>query len=309
MIILLTLLALLVSPAVRAADTDGRFPVGVTNLTFTKTSVTTGAPRVLDTVIWYPAVRRTGTAEEQGLRDARVRRGRWPLVLFSHGACGQPTAASYLMRALAADGFVVAAPPHPGHTNADGPAVCRASRIDTFLNRVPDLSFVIDSLLALAADRSSPFARRLREKAIGVTGTSFGGFTALLAAQREPRIRAALPLVPGGIEALGASDIAVPTMVIGSELDQSTGIEAARQAYELLAGPRFLIELLGGGHLSVVDDCAPLCGNLGQDEGHRLVVHYAVRFFRRYLAHRAVAARALVGAVPGVEVTGEPRRR
>lgn len=59
-------------------------PVGVTTIPFTKTSVTTGAPRVLETVVWYPAKPRTGTSEALGQRDAEIRPGRYPLV--SHRA-------------------------------------------------------------------------------------------------------------------------------------------------------------------------------------------------------------------------------
>jgi dienelactone hydrolase len=131
-----------------------------------------------------------------------------------------------------------------------------------------------------------------------MTGTSFGGFTTLLAAQREPRIRAALPLVPGGIEALDAGDVAIPTMVIGSENDHSVGFAASEAAYARLAGPRFLVKLLGGDHLSVVDDCAPLCGTIAPDDAHRLVVRHAVAFFRRCLATAAQDRRC----------SGAPRR-
>src|SRR5262245_5351168 len=76
-------------------------PVGVTTLTFTKTSVTTGAPRPLPTLVWYPAQARTGVAEALGLRDAVVRPGRHPLIVFSHGSCGRPRQATYLTMALA----------------------------------------------------------------------------------------------------------------------------------------------------------------------------------------------------------------
>jgi predicted dienelactone hydrolase len=294
---------LLVAPAAGAAG----FPVGVTTETFTKTSVTTGAPRVLETLVWYPAVAGTGTPEPLGRRDARVRRGRFPLILFSHGACGRITSASYLMQALAAAGFVAAAPPHPGHTEADGRDVCRANRGDAFLNRVPDLQFVIDGMLALDAERGSRFARRLRREAIGLTGVSFGGFTTLLAGQREPRLRAILPMVPGGIAALDPGDVAVPTLVIGAELDHSVGFAASEEAYTRLAGPRFLVELVGGDHLSVTDDCAPLCGSLSQEQGNGLVVRYAVPFFRRYLKNLRRASRLLVRPTDGVALTGEPR--
>lgn len=300
----LLLLFLLLAPLAGAAG----FPVGVTTETFTKTSVTTGAPRVLETLAWYPAVAGTGTPEPLGRRDARVRRGRFPLILFSHGACGRNTSASYLMQALAAAGFVVAAPPHPGHTDADGRDACRANRADTFLNRVPDLQFVIDGMLALDAQRGSRFARRLRRDAIGLTGMSFGGFTTLLAGQREPRLRAILPMVPGGIAALDPGDVAVPTLVIGAELDHSVGFPASEEAFARLAGPRFLVELLGGDHLSVSDDCFPLCGTLSQEEGNRLVVRYALPFFRRYLKNARSASRLLVRPTDGVTLTAEPRR-
>lgn len=296
-------LALLAAPAAARS-----FPVGVTTRTFVKASVTTGAPRALETVIWYPAVAGTGTPDALGRRDARVRRGRFPLILFSHGACGRNTSATYLTQALAAAGFVVAAPPHPGHTAADGRAVCSANRVDTYLNRVPDLQFVLDQMLALDRERGSLFARRLRREQIGVTGLSFGGFTTLLAAQREPRVRAIVPLVPGGIVALDPGDVAVPTLVIGAELDHSIGFAASEEAYARLAGPRFLVELLGGDHLSVTDECAPLCGTLGQEAGNDLVLRYAVPFFRRYLKNARSASRLLGRPTDGVALTAEPRR-
>src|SRR5262249_54036005 len=110
--------ALLFSGAARGADGTGpgRYTVGVTSLTFTKDSVTTGAPRPLITTIWYPAVAGTGSDDPLGRRDADVFAKRFPLIVFSHGACGLPTEATYLTTALASRGFVVAAPAHLGNT-------------------------------------------------------------------------------------------------------------------------------------------------------------------------------------------------
>src|SRR5262249_30874162 len=157
-------------------------------LTFTKTSVSTGQPRVLTTVVWYPAVRNTGAAETFGLRDADVRPGRYPLVIFSHGTCGRPTESSYLTMALAAQGFVVAAPPHPGNTADDFPGCLGgAPFVDSALNRVPDVRFVLDAMLAEASSGTSRFSGRVRTDQLGITGLSFGGFTTLVAAQVEPR--------------------------------------------------------------------------------------------------------------------------
>jgi predicted dienelactone hydrolase len=303
--------------AVRDAAGAGRFPVGVTTVTFTKTSVTTGAPRVLPTVVWYPAVARTGVPEPLGRRDAKLRRGRFPLIVFSHGTCGRPTETSYLTTAWAGEGFVVAALPHPGNTADDIPACLGGPAFgDSAANRVPDVRFVLDAMLAEAADPSSRFHHRLRTDAIGIAGVSFGGFTTLLAAQQEPRFTAALPLVPGGAAVVTPGGISIPTLVIGSERDTVVTFAESEEAYRRLGGPRFLVELLGGNHLSVVDDCfhdelgVSLCvpEDIPQEDAHRLVLRYALPFMRRYLRNDRAAARKLRRSVPGVILQAEPRR-
>jgi predicted dienelactone hydrolase len=288
-------------------------PVGVTTRTFIKTSVTTGEPRPLVTVIWYPAVARTGTPEDLGLRDATIRRSRFPLVVFSHGACGRPTQSTYLTLALAKAGFVVAAPAHLGNT-ADDPD-CIAAFIDSAVNRVPDVRFAIDSMLALASDPASIFSRRLRTDDVAVAGLSFGGYTTLAALQQEPRALVGLAMVPGGTAFLGPTDIAQPTMVIGSERDTVVGFAESEHAFERLAGPRFLVELLAANHLSVVDSCynadlgVSFCvpDHIPQETAHRLVLRYALPFLRCYLAGRRGARRRLTREVDGVVLTAEPR--
>jgi predicted dienelactone hydrolase len=295
----------------------GHFPVGVATLTFTKTSVSTGLPRPLATVIWYPAAPHSGTSETLGLRDAAVHRGRFPLIIFSHGSCGRPTEASYLTMALASRGFVVAAPPHPGNTADDGLSVCLSAgeTVDTYLNRVPDVRFVLDSMLAEEATSSSRFANHLRPDAVGMSGLSFGGFTTLRAVQEEPRFGAALALVPGGTVLLAADDLTIPTMVIGAEHDQVVGFAESMHAYQRLAGPRFLVELLAANHLSVVDDCfnhdlnVSLCvaTDISQAKAHQLVLRFALPFFRHYLAHLHSGAHVPLRGVRGVKIEAKPR--
>jgi predicted dienelactone hydrolase len=308
--IVLAALGLAGAPTARGATR----PVGVTTLTFTKTSVSTGQPRALATLVWYPAKPRTGTEEALGLRDAAVRPGRHPLILFSHGNCGRAREATYLTTALAGQGFIVAAPPHVGNT-ADDPG-CLAAFGDSVLNRVADVRFVLDEMLAQAADRSSRFHRRIRTDRIGMSGLSFGGFTTLLASQQEPRFTASFALVPGGAAALDPRGITIPTLVIGSERDRIVPFVESEAAYARLVGPRYLVELLGGNHLSAVDDCfnsdlnVDLCipGDISQEDAHRLILRYAQPFFRRYLQNQRPAGRQLLKEVPGVVLTAEPRR-
>ncbi len=86
--------------------------------------------RDLDLTVWYPAapggmpvvngesVFFRGTP---GMRDAPVAEGRFPLVVFSHGAglAGDAHAMSWIAAPLAAQGFIVAAPTHPRNTGAN----------------------------------------------------------------------------------------------------------------------------------------------------------------------------------------------
>jgi predicted dienelactone hydrolase len=211
---------------------------------------------------------------------------------------------------------VVAAPPHPGHTADDFPdCLLPTAVVDTVLNRLPDVRFTIDAMLAeAAADGSSRFARHIRPDAIGMSGVSFGAFTTLLAAQQEPRLRAALALVPGGSAALGPVDIAIPTMVIGAERDRVVEFAESEKVYARVAGPRFLVELLGANHLSAVDSCfnadlgVDLCvaEDISQGDAHRLVLRYALPFAERYLAGRRAAGRALGREVRGVVLEEDP---
>jgi len=286
-----------------------RYEVGVTSITFTKNSETTGEPRPLNTVIWYPAVSGTGTPETLGLRDAEVYPKRFPWIVFSHGNCGRPTESTYLTTALASRGFVVAAPPHVGNT-ADDPA-CVANFADSFANRVPDVSFVIDSMLAETANGSSRFADRLRPDAIGITGLSFGGFTTLLAAQRDSRLRAAVSMVPGGVAFIDPGDITIPTMIIGGERDVVVGFAESQRAYERLAGPRFLVELFKANHLAVTDNCFPLCGpddSIPQERAHTIVQRYVLSFFRHFLAQGHTSGAGTIRPVPRTRLLADRDR-
>ncbi len=312
---LLAVVLVLVAP--RA--TPAAFKVGVTRLSLAKTSVTTGMPRALDPIVWYPAVVRHAPADGSATQDAKVRRGRYPLIVFSHGSCGRPTEATYYTTALASRGFVVVAPTHVGNTADDGFVACTGNFIDSAVNRFPDVEATIDAMVAAATDSSSPFVRHLRPDVIGMTGLSFGGFTTLQAAQQDDRLVAALSMVPGGTSALaqGAEhDITIPAMVIGAERDQIVRYAESPLAFARLAGPRFLVKLLAANHLSVVDDCfnhdlnISLCveADISQDTAHALVLHYAVPFFRRYLRDVRGAGRILTRQIDGVELTAEPER-
>ena len=295
----------------------GRFAVGFTDLTFTKNSETTGAPRPLDTLIWYPAVAGTGTETAMGHRDATVRPGRHPLVLFSHGLCGTPQQSVFLMTALASFGFIVASPPHPGNQFTDGFPGCVANTGDSFRNRVADIRFVIDSMLAESKRPGSPFLRHVNPRRIGMSGHSFGGQTTIRVALVEPRVRAALALAPAIMTVVEPGTIDIPTMIQGAEVDSLAPFQQqSMAAFARLVGPRFLLEILRTGHFAFSDiclspggqDCA--VGTLSQDEAHMQVLRFGIPFFLRYLVGDRRFARLLTPAsVPaGVVLQATPKR-
>src|SRR5262245_12016026 len=192
----LALIGILLAPLEARALPDptkpGRVAVGVTSLRFTTPSVATGATRVLDTRVWYPAVPGTGTTTTLGARDARVQRGRHPLVIFSHGSRGIPEQSVFLTAALASRGFIVAAPPHPGSLLSDGLPACFPSAVGSLRGPPHDVSVVIDGMLVMSKDRESMSARHIAPRRIGMSGHSLGGMTTLLVAEQDARVRAAL---------------------------------------------------------------------------------------------------------------------
>jgi dienelactone hydrolase len=291
---ILPLALLICTPALAIARPDftkhGPLPVGRTIVPFVKASETTGEPRELDTIIWYPAVA-AGTGPDEVTEDAPIAESRWPLIMFSHGYCGLPEQSPFYVETLASWGFVVAAPQHPGTLLTDPSCTGQAPSqfVDSYANRVADIRFVIDRLLEDAKDPSSRLYHHIDPGRIGMTGHSFGGQTALRVASADRRIDGAVALAP-----VAPSGIAVrtPTMILGSELDSLVPYDTAIQtAYAALTGPRFLIELLNTGHCAYAVACVPsFCGagcepgTLTDEQAHDLTLHYALPFFLNYVA-------------------------
>lgn len=135
----------------------------------------------LEVTVWYPA-RPGGEAVVLGesvffigtpaMRDAPIHEGKFPLILLSHGAglAGNPQAMSWVAAPLARQGFVVAAPMHPGNSGKNRSA---AETMKIWL-RPGDLSETLN-----AVERDPIFSRHFDEGKIGALGLSMGGSTVL----------------------------------------------------------------------------------------------------------------------------------
>ncbi len=190
---------------------------------------------------------------------------RWPLLVFSHGFGGTPTQSTPLLETLASHGFVVVAVDHIG--NSQSPSPLPKDPAQAAADRVPDISFAIDTLLGWAQDRLSIWYRAVDPFRIGVTGHSFGGSTAMGMAVGEfggaaadPRVKAILP-VSGSMDVFSdsaLSQVPVPLLLLGGSLDTSVPIANNSRAFDLNQAlqPVWNVALEGATHTHFANICA-----------------------------------------------------
>jgi predicted dienelactone hydrolase len=270
----------------------GPFEAGVRVITMTKSSVVTpGQPRVLQTVVWYPTAAGAGPIDPSygGVLDAAVdaSAGPYPVLMFSHGSCGYPAQSKFLLPLIAARGYVVVAPPHPGNTLFDGLANCgtQTALVLSALERPADVIFALDQLLAENAAPASDFFGVLDPARVGMMGHSFGGFTTYRVVAQDARFRVAVPLAPA---AQGAPPMTMPSLSIIATLDSYVDNDLVRVAYDASAAPKYLVEIANTGHFAFSDGCfpSPDCDpptTLTQDEAHLAVLRWVVPFIERHL--------------------------
>lgn len=168
--------------------------VGVTQVTLNARHHGTTPLRGL---MWYPATPgqegepfvyleddALGSLVFTAIEDAQVAESDAPspAVVFSHGNGGLSYQSVFLTEQLASHGFVVISVDHPGNTMFDYEG---ASIVTGIVTRPLDVSAQIDHLELLNRQIDSPFKGRIDLDAIGVSGHSYGGYTALVSAGAE----------------------------------------------------------------------------------------------------------------------------
>lgn len=267
----------------------GPFPVGVRTVELLDTGrkKPDGTPRKLVTEIWYPAasqdqegpfehydVRAYLTPEQKektaaleipfistvAVRDADVSSlGPFPVLLFSHGQGGVRWQSTYLTVFAASHGYVVAAPDHEGNTLGDALANQLSPTSEGVEQRPNDMRYVLTWLSRLK--ESDALYGKVDTSKVGLAGHSFGALTALRTAAIDKRVDVIVPQTPvdAAIAWFGLPQVTldIPVMVQGSRLDQTLPWdEHVEPTWKALQRPKYLFELLKGGHFSYTDLCA-----------------------------------------------------
>ena len=233
--------------------------------------------------------------------------GSYPVVLFGRGF--QLSASFYVgyLKRLASFGYVALTVEYPtGFSGLDNPA------------EATDLLAGIDW-----AKADPTFGASVDATKVGTSGHSLGGKIALLAATKDPRVKASIVLDPVdggengctapscvGVAALLPS-LHVPTGFLGETTDATGSIKACAPAeanfttfYAKANSPSFSVTVAGASHVSFVDDvnaCGFYCSfcnapTASNAEVTALAKAYLVAFYERHLRGKTDYDAYLTGA-------------
>jgi len=237
--------------------------------------------KTLKLAVWYPSAT-PGKIEKAGdnpafegvsvIRDAPPAQGRHPLLVLSHGYNGNWRNLSWLAQAMAMQGYIVAAPDHPGTTTFDqNPEEAKKlwqrprdiSRVINFVTRSPRLFGATDNgriaalghslggwtVLSLAGaqfdpgkfiDDCQPQPQRgdcVLINKLGIDSTLTRN--ALSANYRDARIKAVVSLDLGlapGFTHQSLSQIDLPVLILAAQGDNVARLPAMQESGYLAAG-------------------------------------------------------------------------
>lgn len=275
----------------------GPYPVGVTTTVFVdskRIDPATKEPRTLVTEIWYPATddsrglpknklsnffpggvtpqleafiklgfkKPLAELDQQytndAVRDARVREGKFPVIIFSHGNRGMRMQNTFWCDYLASHGYVIVSADHTGNaivTILNGKPVLYQDkgRDQSWIDRPKDMSFLLDQITLWQNGADSRFAGKLDLSKPVAAGMSFGSMTAIRVADEDTRFKAVLAM-SGAPEM--HTNLTVPSLYMLGEEDttiKAEGNQRIRENYAKHTNAGYLLELKNGGHYSFTD--------------------------------------------------------
>ena len=276
----------------------GPFPAGVTRTLLVdhkRTDALTGKPRTLVTEIWYPAEdqarKRPKTRftdfipipvnddieavfqkvykrsadqlneryDNHSVRDARVRDGRFPLIVFSHGNGGTRNQNTFWCDHLASHGYIIVSADHTGNCSfciIDGQVIPHdgEQRKASAQDRPKDMSFLLDQMIRWDRGADSRFAGKIDTDHAAATGMSFGAYTTVNVIEQDSRFKAIIPM--SGAWAATHENTTTPALLMLGQEDRTIGPignTAIRKYHTENTGPSYLLEFINGGHYTFTD--------------------------------------------------------
>jgi predicted dienelactone hydrolase len=318
--------------ATNAAENGPRGPyrVGLQVLDFSYPH--DGINDTLTVAVWYPTSSQQRPYNYGGKTNGFVAvggaplttKGRCAFLAFSHGLGGSGYGSAFFQEELASFGWVVAAPDHHDphslvriHKDPSFHPAVRAFLADAdkvthsgpesrspYLYRVHELQLTTKDVLA-----TEPFRTLIDANRIVVGGHSMGGFSALglcgtIPKYRDPRIKALLLFSTGAGGYLYTDDelarVKVPSVLLFGQKEEDqkrndkTMNELEHKIFQLLASPKYLLEIRGADHFSFDNALTNGIGAWfmsGNQDEFSLINKYAIAFLEYHVAgHKAAGA-------------------
>lgn len=336
----------------------GPFPVGIRQFVYYDPDPANnnedGSPRKLKIDMWFPTTEENRGGEQfiydvkaecgeevlekyadveigrfpvDAVLDAPIRHGegRFPVVIFSHGAFGIRFQSIFFTIQLASHGYIVISADHQFNTLneilVDGYE--GSELVISALHRPRDIFALLNWIQGKGLDEADEFFDLVDMENVACAGHSFGGLTSYIVTV-DPRIDAILPMSPAAdmvnafTNTFGNTpieELSIPTLVMAGEQDKTLQYQSQqRDPFDTQPAPKWLLSLPRGGHYTFTDSCMMNlvelqeywedaddairdgCGETNFDwhEAHKVINLYAISFLNHFLRHSPTAGTRLV---------------